>query len=437
MNKKIIATLAIFIALLSGVLVYEYRDIKKLRGELNNNYNRAFYDMMGYVDNIKTIMTKAVVFKTCPKSSNFLEEIWHKANMAQENLNMIPIEEATLKKTSKYLNQVGDFAYSLNKQSLNKKDLTQDQQKTLQKLKTYSEVLMHSLKEMEQDINDGKFRWSNLRRLNKNVPAVDYLGDIQKNFQDYPTLIYDGPFSDHVDNIKPKGLVGKKISKDRARDVVKKFLGDKAKDIKYVGTTKGWVETYNFELHSPNDEITYVDVTKVGGKIYSMISNRSIRKAKLNIDEAKEKAETFLKKRGYKDMVDTYYINEDNVATINYAFKKDDVICYPDLIKVKVALDTGDVVGFEAGGYIASHMDRNIKESKIKLEEAREKINEDVKILNSKRAIIPTELKTEVLTYEFLGKLGENDFLVYINTETGEVENVLMIIDTPNGVLTM
>jgi hypothetical protein len=52
-------------------------------------------------------------------------------------------------------------------------------------------------------------------------------------------------------------------------------------------------------------------------------------------------------------------------------------------------------------------------------------------------AIIPTKFKTEVYCYEFKGSLNGNDFLVYVNAETGRVQNVLVIINTPNGILTM
>jgi len=51
--------------------------------------------------------------------------------------------------------------------------------------------------------------------------------------------------------------------------------------------------------------------------------------------------------------------------------------------------------------------------------------------------LIPTNYKKELFCYEFKGKLNNNDFIIYINAETGEEEDILMIVNTPNGVLTM
>ncbi len=110
---------------------------------------------------------------------------------------------------------------------------------------------------------------------------------------------------------------------------------------------------------------------------------------------------------------------------------------YPDLIKLKIALDTGEITGMEAKTYLSNHTKRDIPEPKISMEEARKKINGKMEVLSSGLAIIPTNYNKEIFCYEFKGKLNDKDFLVYINAETGEEEDILMIIDTPNGVLTM
>ena len=56
---------------------------------------------------------------------------------------------------------------------------------------------------------------------------------------------------------------------------------------------------------------------------------------------------------------------------------------------------------------------------------------------SEKLAIIPTEFNTEVLCYEFKGKINEVEFIEYINAQTGKEEDILVILNTPNGTLTM
>ena len=78
-----------------------------------------------------------------------------------------------------------------------------------------------------------------------------------------------------------------------------------------------------------------------------------------------------------------------------------------------------------------------ISEAKISMEEAKEKINDKLEIISENIAIIPTEWKTEKTCYEFKGKVAEKEFLVYINIETGEEEDILVILETPGGILTV
>ena len=136
-------------------------------------------------------------------------------------------------------------------------------------------------------------------------------------------------------------------------------------------------------------------------------------------------------------MTSTYYIDENNIATINFAYTQESVTIYPDLIKVSVAMDNGDIVGFESAGYLFSHEERDIPTPKISIEEAKSKINSDLAPTSSGLAIIPTDVKTEVLTYEFKGKVDNRDFIVYINAETGKEEDILILLNTPNGILTI
>ena len=47
------------------------------------------------------------------------------------------------------------------------------------------------------------------------------------------------------------------------------------------------------------------------------------------------------------------------MTTINYAAVQEGVLLYPDLIKVKIAMDTGEVCSVECTGYIFNHTKRS------------------------------------------------------------------------------
>lgn len=135
-------------------------------------------------------------------------------------------------------------------------------------------------------------------------------------------------------------------------------------------------------------------------------------------------------------MKPTYYLKQGGAVTINYAYEQENVTIYPDLIKVKIALDNGEILGMETSGYLNNHTERTIEEPTISMDEAKSKLNKNLEITSEGLAIIPTEWRTEIFCYEFKGKVDNTDFLVYINAKTGKEENILVIIDTPDGILT-
>ena len=136
-----------------------------------------------------------------------------------------------------------------------------------------------------------------------------------------------------------------------------------------------------------------------------------------------------------ENMEPNYSLRYDGVGIFNFAYKKDDVTIYSDLIKVSVALDNGEIVGYDANTYLMNHQERDIPEPKLTQEAAREKVKVDYDIDSIRLAIIPKGSR-EPLCYEFKGKYRGSDFIIYINAVTGDEEEILQIIKNENGTLT-
>jgi spore germination protein len=450
-DRKMYSIVVVLIAAVAMWGMYQYRQACDLRQQLDNQYNRAFFDMVGYVRNVESMLAKSLVASTPSKTAATLQSAWGQATLAQTNLGQLPVSQPVLASTSKFLTQVGDLSNTLNYQNVRGKPMSDEQYNTVEKLYNYSIALGEKLAELQASISEGRLKWGELSRKGTRLfkkaetgeAAMKQLEAVGDTFQDYPTLIYDGPFSDHMLTMEPKGLTGENVSQEEAKESVKKFLGlDDGVEIESTGkddTSK--MKSYSYIVTPADGEENRqisIGVTQKGGRIMWMLSGRPVEEEKLSIEEAKKKGLEFLESKGIKNMVDTYYMTEANVATINYAYKEEgDIIVYPDLIKVKVALDDGEVIGYEATGYLACHTERELKEPGISMEEARAKINPRLEVESSGMAIIPTDYKSEILCYEFKGKVHDRDFLIYINAENGQEEDILIIVNTENGVLTM
>ena len=81
--------------------------------------------------------------------------------------------------------------------------------------------------------------------------------------------------------------------------------------------------------------------------------------------------------------------------------------------------------------------DRKLSENIISVEDAKTKLSDNITVENQRMAVIPLDDKTERYCYEFKGKVEDKQFLVYINAETGAEEEILILLETPGGTLTI
>ena len=242
-------------------------------------------------------------------------------------------------------------------------------------------------------------------------------------------------------NPERKGLTGDDISEEEAKKIAEEFIGkDKIKEINSNGISKNAnIPAYDFVVKTDNnkDSNLWISISKKGGHVVFMNYNRNVEAETINQEKAMELGKQFLDSKEISDMKETYYTKQDGIITINYAYMQDNIIMYPDLIKLKVALDNGEILGIETTGYLNSHTERTLEKVQITKEKAKESLNKDLEILSEGLAVIPTEYQTEVLCWEFKGKVEDREFLVYINAKTGKEEDILVILSTPNGTLTM
>ena len=440
---SIIVVLLIVVAIL-GIILYKKQ--REYRQASENSYNMAFYELVDYVENVETYLAKSLISTTPEHGAETLTNLWREANLAQSYLSMLPVASQELENTEKFLNQVSDYSYSLSRKNIYNESLTEEDLSNLEELHTYSTELESTLNQLSEDLNNGRFEWGELTKKGTVAFAqqVDNISkesfsNLEENFHEYSGLIYDGAYSEHMTSTEKKGLTGEDIDENTAKIMVEEFIGnDKIKEISSLGLSENaTIPAYTFSITGNHDENMNISISKKGGHVIYMNTNREVNAEILSQEEATQKGKEFLENKGFSNMQETYYITQEGITTINYAYMQDDVIAYPDLIKVKVALDNGDILGIETTGYLNNHTERDIHNIQITSEEAKENLNPKLELTSERLAIIPTEWQTEILCYEFTGTVNDKKFLVYINAENGREEDILIVTDTGNGVLTM
>lgn len=421
---------------------YEFYNAKAYRQSLEDTYNRAFFELADYVDDIDTLLAKGMLVTSAGEMANISSELSVQASAAKACLAQIPTTKVQLDKTEKFLSQVGDYTHTLSQSLIDKKAITEKEYESLASLGEYAQGLNQSLGELSNKIYSGDYRLGDDHDISLERVAYAETSDpwsaIEKDFGEYPSLIYDGPFSEHIENMQPKMTeAARELSKDEAAAKAAKFFGIPQDKVKYTGETQNSrMDSYCFKCNIDGSEVM-INLTKKGGYPVYFLKNRRVNKENVPVEEAIYKAREYLKEKGFSDMKSSYYEKTNGIATINFAYKQNDVICYSDLIKVKVALDDGEVVGMEAKGYVMNHHNRDLRTPRLTKQEAREYINSRLSIDSVNMALIPKDSKREVLCYEFKGTANNRNFIIYINADTGREEDIQILIESPDGILTI
>ncbi len=391
------------------------------------------------LNNISTNLEKTIYVTTPTMLSKLSAELWREASGAKSNLSLLPTSESMVSNTYKFLSQIGEFVMALERKTASGESLTDKEREQLQNLYNFCNDLTEDINKICHEIQNGTYSFEEIKStltLSGNVDTktfADGMDDTEQALTDVPTLIYDGPFSDHLSQGEAKFLSGlSNISKEEALEIAKKICVNEKDSLRYAYNEDGNIPCYVFQ-----GENCTVAITKQGGKPCYMINSQFAGEVQLKHDDVIKKAKTYLDKLGYNNMKESYYFTEDGICTINFASTQNDIVMYPDLVKVSVSLENGEILSFDATGYISNHTTRSNSSPKISLEQAKNTINNQLEIMDTQICVIPTEWKTEQLCYEIHCKdKNSREFLIYIDCETGMENNILVLLYSDGGILT-
>ncbi len=431
----------VVLAVVAGVLTLGYIGntvaMASYANQLENNYQRSVYELLNDVNNIESNLSKAVVSTGTTARQKLFNNIHTQCTQANEDRSRLPISHQSIDQTTTFINQTGGFSYYIENKLKNNQSLSEDDNKSINDLHSMSVYIKQILNDFISK-NNGRYNIladSKKQTDSKNNTFNDMFSDMQAEGVEYPTLIYDGPFSESQTKKDIKGLVGEEITQEDAQAKVEKiYEGKNIKNLKYLGETDGIFKTYNFTLTNEQNREIYVQITKKGGFVLTISSYAGSDKDELDLSACEQKAEEFAQMLGI-NVKAVWSTKVTGMAYINLTPVVDDVIIYPDMIKVKVSCSTGEVLGWEAQSYAYNHTDRTGLSVTISESAARSKVSSLLTIETQKLTLIPVQYGNETLCYEYKCTLNDSTYYVYIDAKTGDEVQILKIIATTSGEL--
>lgn len=430
-NRTLTGILCVVLVLAVLMNLFQADRVRALENQVTASYQKAFFETLTLVDSIGGNLEKLLVSGSSAKEQELLSSISRQAEAAQDNLSLLPASLPSVAGSLKFVNQTGDYARTLGERLSCGGEVSEDDQEMILTLRAGCQDLTGLLTEMSFAIQSGKnpfedaaaYQTVSLAEEKETEPAVEY-----------PSLLYDGPFSDGRRTDQLRSLSASEYTSEQAVELARRFIGDeRVLSIRLTGEGTTPVPCWEISAHVREGELSLA-VTKQGGGIIYMICDEDPEETRFSQAELIDLASAFLHSRGYPPVTVSYWSFDDHILTVNFAAKQDGVILYPDLIKVQMDASAGLIIGFEALNYLANHTERTDLTPALTEEDARRKLSSALNARTGRLSVVPTDAG-EALAWEFSGTVGESRYLVYIDARTGEELEIYRVIEDEDGQL--
>ena len=391
---------------------------------LREVYDGAVLSALRQMEDMQLSLSKALLTRETGAEAQYLNQVSAGAAQVQRSLSLLPLSHAATQSAVKFANQAADYSAVLLKSG----GVTDADAEKLGALLTACEEYASALAGHREELSARA-----LRGDSGFYPAqTDLETPLYDSAVSYPTLIYDGPFSDARQTGQALALGAKTVTREEAVRLARAFAGDERVLSAAPGADMGgdipcWGVTLNC-----GDVTLQAAVTRQGGKVLWMAPDTADFPVLKSVEECRESARQFLEARGYPSMEPTFFQAYEGVAVVSFAAAQGETLLYPDLIKVQLRMDTAQVVGVEARNYLMNHTARGLLSPVLSREEAREKVGSRLSVESVRLGLIPTDAG-ERLCYEFKGDYQGRTYLAYINALDGRQEQLFKVVETETG----
>ena len=415
----------VVLAAVGGVAVRSLLGSEKYQARLREIYDGAVLSALRQMEDVELMLNKALLSGDPAALRRYLGRAGAGAAQVQRSISLLPLDHAATRGAVKFANQVTDYTNVL----LGAGEMTDADAEQLTRLAAACADCTRALQEARAGLSDRAVKGEDSFYAASDAEAPAYDSGVS-----YPTLIYDGPFSDAADPGPARGLGQKTVTREEALALAREFLGADA-EASPGADMGGSIPCWGVTLRM-GDLTLEAAVTKTGGKILWMTPDSADFERKMSLEQCRDSAVAFLSLRGFEGMESTYFQVYGGLAVISFAATQGDTLLYPDQIKVQLRMDTAQVVGIEARNYWQNHRPRGALVSTLTEEEARQYVNPRLAAGDGRLCLIPTD-GGEKLCWEFRGSFGGQDYLSYINARDGRQEELLQVVESDTGIETV
>lgn len=411
----------------------------RMTRRLESSYTQRLMESQEHLQAISLKLSKSPLAADARLQVELLVGVSRQADGVVSGLSALPLSHAAMGDTIKFCNQLSDYALQQALLVASGQPLGEETLERLIKLRDQCTLLSGQLAVAQESMLKNSMQLAGQEAVFY-APAqlsdrpLEAVAD-KDHGMDYPAMIYDGAFSDATHFGPPKALGDREVSAEEALTIARDFVGaERVSEAESVGETAGLLAGYSITLTLKDGTVLNAEITRQGGKMLWLMPEHAAFVQKLSVEDCAARAAAFLESRGYGEMEQNHIRVYDGLCVINFVAVQDGVLLYPDLVKIQLRMDTGEVVGLEANNYLMNHPRRDNLVPVYSKMQALQQVSTHLGATDARLCLIP-HLGEERLCYEVAGEYEDNEYRVYIDALTGEEVEILMMMQDAEGQL--
>ena len=431
-NRRQILTVTLGVALCLSLAANAYLSAnnRRVNAQLGAQRQQALSDVVSAMADIEVNLQKLMIASGAAQSVSLLGETALLARHVETGLSQLPMRYEGASDAMKFVGQVGQYALSLAVQLSDGSMLSDEDEHQLAGMLGACQALNAHLLSVGEKLyaepveavsaidGDGAMSWPEEAIAGESAIA-------------YPSLIFDGPFSDARTEGQPKGLTGERAAREAAREAAARYAGVDVSRVRDAADSGGPFEAFGFTAQTDAGALS-VQVTGVGAHLLWMMPEQAAYAERLSQEECLRRAQEYLAQRGFGEMEPCFVQRYDGMVVANFAAVQDGVLLYPDQVKLQVSMDSGAVVGAECSQFWMNHTLRENLTPAVTEQAARDALSARLTVISSRLCVIPTGTE-EKLCWGFEGQYAGTTYWVFVDAHTGEAAEILQVADTQDG----
>lgn len=401
-------------------------DMKKSRETSMAAHKSTMYELTGIMEHVDDDLERVRISASPAQQSRILTDLLVQARLAELDLEKLPFTAEQDSNITSFINRTAMECERMLSKLRNGEELSEKDKTILSQLYETNHTIRTELEKFVEEM--------------QNKDLMQYMKEGKGNVKDAMDRLEQmtleenrATFGRAVDGKEGKGMPKKMpimppeervagIDAAKAEELCYTyFSGYNINEYQCVGETVSQAySAYNIQGYDDKGTLLFAEVSQADGALLRFDYYEDCNEETFDLQNAETIAEQFLEKLGYDDIEVVRFRNNGTTTDFTFLYEDDDIVYYPDEIRVKVCRTRGVVTGMDATKYILHHKeDRAQPQVKINLAEAQAKLYDGLTVESSRLAVVRT-VRGERAAYEFLCSYGEENYFVFLDAVNGE-----------------